>query len=131
MVQTGKHLFPDGCKWHQHVEAWLANPFGAEMLVIRYEDLKTDTLRELERFCAFVGIQREKSFLELMAAEATFEKMREREQRLGRVNPDWPSGKFFRRRGVIGCYRDEMPAAVQTAFVADAQATLRKTGYAS
>ena len=27
------------CQWHEHVEQWLANPHGAEMIVVRYEDL--------------------------------------------------------------------------------------------
>ena len=128
MVRNGTNLFPDGCKWHQHVEAWLANPFEAQMLILKYEDLKANTVRELERFCAFLGIERERQFLEFMAAEATFDKMRAREARLSKYSK-MPPGKFFRRRGIVGGYRDEMPAAVLDAFRQEAAPTLRKTGY--
>src|SRR4029077_15829333 len=47
----GAGLFP--CKWHEHVEQWMANPFDAEVLLIRYEDLQTDAAGTLARFCAF------------------------------------------------------------------------------
>ena len=57
MVQSGKSLFP--CKWHKHVEAWLDNPFEAQMIVIKYEELKKNTACEMQRFCDFVETARE------------------------------------------------------------------------
>jgi hypothetical protein len=126
LVKTARDL---PCKWHVHVESWLANPFSAEMLVIKYEDLKSDTAAELERFCKFAGVERDYAFLETAARETRFEKMQRKEMRLGVGNPGWPKDKLFRRRGVVGSYKDEMSPEVQAAFTAEAGEMLRKVGY--
>lgn len=128
VVQARDVIWP--YKWHEHVEAWLENPFNADLLVIRYEDLKADTVQQLERFCAFAGIERQRSFLAHIAEKASFQKLREKEIREGSVAfPDWPRGQLFMRRGQVGSYRDEMPADVLQAFLKDAGSTLRKLGY--
>jgi hypothetical protein len=115
--------------WHKHVNAWLSNPYQAEMIVIKYEDLKTDPFTALENFCAFAGVKRSRSLLETVARETVFYKMQRREMRLGEGDPEWPKDKLFRRRGVIGSYKDEMPENVLAAFMAQASDTLRKCGY--
>jgi len=128
VVQSTVSLFPH-CKWHEHVEAWLANPYQAQMLVIRYEDLKKDAVQELRRFCQFAGVERDDAFLATMAQKAAFNKMRQKEALLGRGNPNWPRDKFFVRRGEIGSYKDEMPPEVLEIFLNEAGETLRKLGY--
>src|ERR1700756_1998538 len=40
LVASDRAISP--CKWHKHVQAWLANPYQAQMIVIKYEDLKND-----------------------------------------------------------------------------------------
>jgi len=129
MQLVRKGAFP--CKWHEHVEAWLANPFGARILTIRYEELKVDALKSLQRFCQFVGVDREPAFLETIAHSATLEKMRrrERDDPQDTAKPRWTTGRFFFRRGQVGSYRDEMPEEVQEAFLAEAGPTLKRTGY--
>jgi hypothetical protein len=126
-VQTGKGLFP--CKWHEHVQAWLANPFQAKMIVIKYEELKSNTARELQRFCDFAGLKRSPEFLQMIAEGTAFEKMRDKEIKLGSGDPRWPKDKTFRRRGAAGSYKDEMPPEVLSAFLKDSGDTLRQCGY--
>src|ERR1700736_1114533 len=53
IVRTGKHLTPS--KWHEHVNAWRSNPFEAEMLTVKYEDLLENPIQELRRVCHFAG----------------------------------------------------------------------------
>ncbi len=127
MVQTGDESFG---KWHQHVRDWLRNPFQANMLVIRYEDLVHKTAEELERFCQFVGCQREGTVITRAVEAASFSKMRLKESRYGWANKQWPKDKSFVRRGEIGSYRDEMPKPVLDAFLVDARETLSEYGYA-
>jgi len=126
-VRTGAYFFP--CKWHEHVEAWLANPHAAKMIVINYKDLKNNTVHELQRFCDFAGLKRSPEFLKMIAEETTFEKMRDREIKWRLDDPKWPQGKTFRRRGVVGGYKDEMPPEVLSAFLKDSGETLRRCGY--
>jgi hypothetical protein len=114
--------------WHKHVEAWLSNPYGAEMLIVKYEDLQQGE-RELARFCAFVGIERDKALLEKVYEGASFAKMRLKEVQSGWDDPRWPKDKPFVRRGQIGSYKDEMPQEILEAFMSVAGETLHKCGY--
>ena len=127
MVTRGTELHHG--KWHEHVEAWLANPFQAELLVIKFEDLKRDTAGELQRFCDFAGVERDCSLLENVARETVFAKMQRREIIHGEGDPEWPKGHLFRRRGIVGSYQDEMPPEILAAFMSEAEPTLRKCGY--
>ena len=116
--------------WQSHVDEWLANPHDAEMIVVKYEDLKQNAARELERFCSFAGVKRDSSFVEMMVREAEFEKMQQRELQSGSGIRAFPRDKLFRRRGIVGSYKDEMPAALVDEFMADAGETLKRCGYA-
>ncbi len=127
MTKSGEELFPS--KWHEHVETWLSNPFGAQMIVIRYEDLKKDAVHELQRFCQFLDIEREDAFLQTVVDKASFSKMQNKEKKEGWDNLNWRKETRFVRRGQVGSYIDEMPPAVLAAFLEDAGATLEKCGY--
>jgi hypothetical protein len=119
--------------WWEHVERWLANPYQAQMITIRYEDLLQDTARELRRFCEFVGIRSAPAHLESVAAKATFARMRQKEvNQQGWTNgshASWPKDKFFIRRGQVGSYKDEMPGDALEEFLRKAGPTLAKCGY--
>ena len=126
LVKTGEGLFP--CRWHEHVEAWLANPYGAEMIMVRYEMLMEDTVNELRRICDFAGLVRERSLLERISQQSTFEAMRERERKLGWVG-SWPKDKAFVRRGIIGSFKDEMSESILQAFMEFSRSALSRLGY--
>jgi len=117
------------CKWHDHVQAWLANPFQADMVLVRYEDLKADPVKELQRVCEFAGLERSIESLELAARSAAFEKMRSKEEKEGPFSPEWPKDKFFCRRGVVGSHREEMPREALDAFMVESAPILHQCGY--
>jgi hypothetical protein len=127
MIQSGYGLFP--CKWHEHVDTWLSNPYSAAMMVIKYEDLKKNAAHELSRVCVFMGIEREESLLKQVIEGSSFSKMRQRELAFGWDNPAWPREKSFVRRGQVGSHIDEMPPDVLRAFLGQAGAILRRCGY--
>ena len=126
MLSAGE-LFP--CPWHEHVEQWSANPHHADILTLRYEDLKADPVNALVRLCDFAGEPGDRSVLASVANKCSFEAMRTREKRLGWENPVWPKDRPFVRRGIAGSYKDEMPAETLALFLAEAGETLRKLGY--
>ena len=115
--------------WYDHAEAWLANPYGAEMITIRFEDLKADPVTHARRFCEFVGIDRDEDAIARAVTFASFDRMREREQRLGIDYRTWPNDRPFVRRGEVGSHKDEMPPEVLEEFLREAGGTLRKLGY--
>jgi hypothetical protein len=127
IVRTGRHLMPS--KWHEHVNAWRSNPFGAEILTVRYEDLLENPVNELRRVCDFAGIERSAQLLETVSRGSSFEKMRAKEEKTGWANPEWPSSRFFIRRGKAGSFKDEMPENVLSVFLAQAGDTLRACNY--
>lgn len=127
MIQSGYGLFP--CRWHEHVDRWLSNPYNAAMIVVKYEDMRRNPAHELNRFCEFVGIERGESLLNQVIESSSFSKMRERELVFGWDYPAWPKDKFFVRRGQVGSYVDEMPPDVLDAFLRQAAAALKKCGY--
>lgn len=116
-------------KWHEHVNVWLSNPYQAEMLIIKYEDLKQDGTRVLRRYCDFLNINRSQEYLQLVLHQTAFEKMRQRERNLGWDDPNWPKDRPFIRRGIIGSYKDEFPKAALDKFLAQSGETLRMCGY--
>lgn len=126
----GENLFP--CKWHLHVESWMTNPYQADLIIIKYEDLKNNTVHELKRFCQFIGIDRDEETIKQVSEKTTFEKMSSKEKQQGWNHPSLQKlkrGTSFIRRGKVGSYKDEMPSAILASFMADAGNTLTKYGY--
>jgi len=123
----GEDLLP--CPWHKHVERWTANPFQADLLVVRYEDLQASTIRELQRFCEFAGLIRDDAHLERVAQKTSFDKAQKKEKKQGWDNAAWPREHAFIRRGKVGSFRDEMPPAVLAEFLKEAGPTLARFGY--
>lgn len=128
-VSPGSELYP--CHWAHHVDAWMQNPYDAHMLLIKYEDLLADPVRQLESFCQFAGIARETKHLEVIAKAASFRNLREKEVREDVGQPDrvFLPGALFFRRGIVGSYKDEMPPEVLSRFLGHSAQTLRRHGY--
>jgi hypothetical protein len=125
MVEPGYEVYP--CTWTKHVESWLANPYGSDMLMIRYEDLKGHPLTELTRFCKFLGISRGDDLLKLIVEKTSFARMRQKELKEGFHT--FPKDQAFVRRGIIGSFKDEMPKEVLETFTGYSRDTLSKLGY--
>ncbi len=123
-----RQYWPYG-RWQDHVEAWLSNPYGADMIVIRYEDLKDRPVETLKKFCDLVGINRDVPYIERVVEKTTFEKMRNKEMVHGWDNPAWPEDKPFIRRGQVGSWKDEMPEEALEFFLTEARNTLKRCGY--
>lgn len=130
-VSPENELYP--CHWSRHVDAWIRNPYGAQLLLIKYEDLLREPVRQLQRFCEFAGISREIDHLTAIAEAASFGSLRDKEARIGFGWPDhiFPADRFFFRRGVAGSHNDEMPPEVLQRFLEQAGETLRRRGYAT
>jgi hypothetical protein len=121
------------CHWAEHVNAWMHNPYHAQMLVIKYEKLLREPVSELERLCEFACISRERSHLTAVASAVSFGNLRAREVQTGFGRPDVTlrPNKYFFRRGVAGSHKDEMPPEVLKKFLEHAGETLRRCGYAT
>ena len=126
LVRTAPGL---ATRWHEHVEAWLANPHGASVHIARYEELRRDPVASLRQIAVFAGVPVDEAVLASAVAAASFENQQRREQALGWKDPNWPKDRAFVRRGEVGGFRNEMPPEAMALFLAEAGPTLRKTGY--
>jgi len=127
LVKTGRKLFPS--KWHEHVAQWMANPHAAQMITVRYEDLKKEPVTQLRRIADFAGLKCQDSTLELAAKNSSFSSMKQRESTFAWENPQIPKNKKFVRRGEVGSHKDEMPPDVREAFLSEASPMMKSAGY--
>lgn len=131
MIINGKGLFPG--KWHEHVHEWVKNPFGSQMIVVRYEDLKKDTFGELRRICNFCNLNVSVERLNSVIEGCSFEKLKSLE-----INNGLQDGSFawkgtqekrFFRKGEVGNFKDELSPELIQYFVNEAQEELALFNY--
>jgi hypothetical protein len=108
MVLKGEGMWP--CLWHEHAQAWLNNPYKAEILTIRYEDLINDTQNEMKKVATFSDIEISTKMLKIICEYNSLKNLRNKVEKSGwdydkRFGED--SKEFF-RKGVIGDYKNEM-----------------------
>ncbi len=127
MVNSGQGLFP--CKWHEHIQQWTDNPFQSDMMFVRYEDLQSDPVGELQRVCEFAGLSRNLETIQRCVQGNSFSNMQAKENNYGWDNSNWNSEKRFVRRGIVGSYKDEMPAEIVRLFDGQSRRQLTQFGY--
>lgn len=126
-VSPDNPLWP--CHWQQHLEAWAANPYGADIFQLRYEDLLADPVEQLRKLCAFAGVSRSDARLQAAVDATSIQALRKKEATEGNLDPAYKSSKPFFRRGTVGSHADEMPAEALKIFLDQAAPTLRRFGY--
>jgi hypothetical protein len=108
-----------GGLWHEHIEAWEKNPYQAEMLWVKFEDLKNDKLKILKQVCDFLDLERSDEELKKVMELTSLEHMKELEKR-----KDWSKMKHdvsfekgtFVRKGAIDSYKEEAPELLVKIF---------------
>jgi hypothetical protein len=70
--------------WQDHVQSWLDSPLASDgnLLLIRYEDLRRDSVAMLMKLVNFLGVAVDRSTVEKAVANTSLERMREKEDRL-------------------------------------------------
>lgn len=130
MVKYGKGIFP--AKWHVHVKEWIKNPYNAEILFIKYEDLLEKPTEELLKICEFTGIERDINVIEKVIAGNTIEQMKRKARKyggMGHVNWKDEKGEKFFRKGKSGDYKNYFTPELIDAFNAEAFEQLEKFHY--
>ncbi|QDV45878.1 Sulfotransferase domain protein [Stieleria neptunia] len=127
-VFSGK-LQIQGGQWHEHVAAWESNPFGANILWIRYEELKSDKLTQLKRICEFLDLKRSDQQIQEVVRLTSLDHMKAVEQR-----SDWRranEGVFtkpacFVRQGKTDSFRKEVDPQILSRFEARSEDVLQR-----
>ena len=130
MIVKGKGVFPT--KWYDHVRTWLDNPYKADMLIVRYEDLLEEPLLQLQRICEFLELERRDELLEKVIEGNSFAKMKAKAERLKDLgHPTWKGDHFkkFFREGKAKGYGEQMPEELLQYFNREASVELKAMGY--
>ena len=87
------------------------------ILLLHYNDLKADLAGEMRRVAAFLGVEVPDHAWPEVVARCTFERMREGEDRMGRVDMIFKGGlKSFVFKGTNGRWRDVLTADELAAY---------------
>lgn len=107
--------------WSAHVESWLAAPLSSDnLLVVKFEDLRRDTVRGVSEIIRFFGIAPDESRIRAAIANNSVERMKAKEKE----TPQRASKKGqFIRSGSVGGWRANLTEA-QVAVVRDHAADL-------
>lgn len=127
MVLEEKGLFLS--TWQEHTREWIENPYKAEILVVKYEDLVRNTEKEIKKILMFAQINRPDETIKSSITGNSFSQMVRKEKEFGwDPNQTRPSSNFI-RRGKIGSYLEEMPTVLVNYFENRARKELKYFGY--
>ena len=113
--------------WSAHVESWLSAPLASEqLLVVKFEDLRGDTVNGVSEILRFFGITPDRARIQQAIANNSVERMKAKEKE----TPQRASKKGqFIRSGSVGGWRANLTEA-QVAVVRDHAADLlNRLGY--
>ncbi|WP_431135808.1 sulfotransferase domain-containing protein [Psychroserpens mesophilus] len=127
-LYSGKVKFRNAT-WSEHIEHWEKNPFEADILWIKFENLKTNKKEELKRICEFLNISRSETDLEDVMKFTSLEHMRALEKR-----KDWARMKkvtnfndgSFVGKGKIKSYTEEVSQDAIKSFEFISEKMLKK-----
>ena len=127
MIVSGKDIYPS--KWHEHTRQWINNPYNAEILIVRYEDLIRDPLNQMIAVLAFAQLDRTDEVINRAIQGNTFVEMKRKEVEFGWNNKNWDPQKDFIRKGKIGSYKEEVPENLIRIFESESNKELKYLGY--
>lgn len=115
--------------WSGHIASWL-DQMDIPIHLIRYEDLRADTVGRLSRALAFAGRAATEQEVRRAVTFADFEQLRQQELEKGfRESHDPQSGGRFFRRGAAGGWRDELSAEQITLIESEHAPMMLRLGY--
>jgi hypothetical protein len=95
--------------WQDHVSSWVNSPLwdSADLLFIRYEDLRAEPNDSMEAICKFLSIDVDRAKIDAVVEANSFSSMKRREQQNARMTGIKQStGVSFVRKGVVGQWRE-------------------------
>jgi hypothetical protein len=117
--------------WHKHVTSWLDSPLGprGDMLVIRFENLRSNTEDTLAEIVDFFGMPVDRNLIRAAIANNTLDRMREKEKRsLNLPKSATEEGRFV-RKGSIGGWRARLTEPQIALIDQYAGSVLARLGY--
>jgi hypothetical protein len=88
--------------WQSHVDSWLNSPLAknGNLLVVRYEDLRSDTENGLVEMLNFLGIQNDRDRIRRAVENNSLRNMREKEEKAKNSGATLGKGTLLRKHNV-------------------------------
>lgn len=113
--------------WSSHVASWLQHAHGPHLL-LHYEALLAQPLREVARLATFLGLSTDSSRLARAVAACRFDALRDAEERDGFIERRRGQARFF-RQGRAGAWRATLDATQAARLRADHGVVMTWLGY--
>ena len=113
--------------WSGHVESW-TNSLPFPVLVLRYEDMKAETLSTFTKAVEFIGITAHREQIEYAIKASQFEQLQQKEQEKGFAEKSIRS-KYFFRKGQTGGWKNELTEEQALLILANHKNTMEYYGY--
>jgi len=115
MADGSFDLFP--CGWGEFLRSWDNNPYDANILTLRYEDLLENPRESLTRYCDFCGFSATPEQINLAIDQASFSNLQQKEiQEQSEKRISWIKTGLFFREGRSGGFVTEMPEDILRIF---------------
>jgi hypothetical protein len=101
--------------WAEHSREWIKNPYSADKIVVRYEDLIDNPIEVLQQVSSFLGVDRSVSQMQHIVDKLSIDKMRTMSYQHG-WHGESPMLNDFFRRGKKKSYVDEVPSEIINKF---------------
>ncbi|MGA8400905.1 MAG: sulfotransferase domain-containing protein [Stellaceae bacterium] len=116
------------CGWSGHSRSWL-DESGLRTLLVRYEDLLSDSPAILRRIITFCGLDDDSNKIARAAANSSFELLQQQERNMGFVeHSSHAAGRFF-RRGTMNCWCEVLPRHLVRKLIDAHGDALKRFGY--
>ncbi len=113
--------------WSRHVLSWVDRaPFP--VCVLRYEDMKSQSLETFERAVHFAGLPHTPEQIQKALDFSSFDTVQQQEEAEGFQEKSPSSSRFF-RKGQIGSWRDELSEKQAQQVVHNHREVMRRFGY--
>lgn len=114
--------------WSGHVTSWVEEP-DLRVLVVRYEDMKADTVGMFTQVIQFCGLDDDPERIAKAVEFSKFEKVQSQEQDRG-FGEKMPGAESFFRKGEVGSWRETLSEEQREQLMADHGEMMSRLGYA-
>lgn len=131
-LQGRARVHPYGT-WAAHIRSWMDGPLAQEgkLLVVRFEDLRTNPQEELTRMVAFVDVPATLETIRTSLANNTVERMRAKEVKSQKLYQSTTEVGRFVRKGAVQGWRNVLTPDQVQLFDQYAGPELSRMGYPS
>lgn len=115
--------------WNNHVNSWV-NQSNLPIIVLRYEDMKTNTFETFSKALNFIGIHSSDEEIKQAIIYSDIKEMQKQEVEKGFKEKPYQTSTFF-RKGETGNWRNELPENLVKSICNSHFEMMKQFGYLS